>query len=244
MQFSDTSNLTGLIQDCEAKTLLGNAAISGNTTLLKDFTRWINEGYGKIMDIIMRADGRFQFDDPNHSDTPIKTFNITANTKEVTGILSSAPTAAADWLEIERVECCDENGTFYLLEEIDIQDITSEAMSEFEKASSIPRYYDLTGSLLRLYPAPSYSYTNGLKIYYKREPDYFAYTDTTQRPGFATKFHHYLSDYATFKWNGIRKNDYSLAPILKETELEVGQFYARRDKSERKKLTRLKQYYK
>ena len=60
MQFSDTTTKSGLIQECEFWTKLGDGTISGTDLLLKQFTRLMNVRYAKVMarlQLITGADG-------------------------------------------------------------------------------------------------------------------------------------------------------------------------------------------
>ena len=66
--FSDTSNNQGLIQEAERMTKLGATGITGDATLLKDFTRLINIWDGRINADIMLSDGKWQYDDFNVGD--------------------------------------------------------------------------------------------------------------------------------------------------------------------------------
>ena len=59
MQFSDTTNKNGIIQQIEFRTNLGDTGISGDATLLKQFTGQINDAYMKAVGIIIAADGIF-----------------------------------------------------------------------------------------------------------------------------------------------------------------------------------------
>src|SRR5436190_2831944 len=75
--FSDTSNKSGLIQDCE--TLLGfdDAAISGNTTLLKKFTVLLNLARRKAeLLILANRNPLWNWDDPNYPDLPRATRDL------------------------------------------------------------------------------------------------------------------------------------------------------------------------
>ena len=56
MPFSNTTTKGGLIQGCERWTNLGDAIISGDTTLLKQFTAAINEAYDELLPIIFSSD--------------------------------------------------------------------------------------------------------------------------------------------------------------------------------------------
>lgn len=229
MQFSDTTNRTGLIQDCEDVLSLGAAGISGNSTLLGTFTRWINEGYSIAANIIMRADGRMQWDDTNHTNLPTATFDLVNGQKDYT-ILSATPTALQDWLEMERLEINDGNNNWILLKKIDEKDIPI-AETEFQDVDSIPRWFDFKGNSIFLYPAPNYNSTGGGLIYFNRAPSYFSASDTTKRPGFATHFHQFLSMYASYKFGLVK----GLA-ITNSLRNELGSFEAGRETGMSKNL--------
>ena len=234
MVFSDTTSTTrtGLIQDCEDLTGLGVAGISGNATLLGSFTRWINEGYSRVANLIIRADGRMQWDDTNHTDQPISQFSL-VNGQQDYNIFAAAPTALQDWLYPERVEILDSAGNGILLQPIDHRDIPI-AESEFQETDSLPRWFDFNGTSILLYPAPNYASTNGATIYFKRAPSYFAYDATTKVPGFATLYHTYLSKWASYTF-AIAKG-LQIANALRNEitlmEKEIGDFYARRPRYE------------
>lgn len=231
MVFNDSTNNLGLVQDTLFRT---NTNV--NEFPLKDITRYINEGYNRVAFTILQADGRMQWDDTNHSDQPISVTDLVAN-QATYEIFVAAPTALQDWLMIDRVEIKDESGQWTLLNPIDRHDIPV-AIDEFMDVAQTPEYFDFNGSELKLYPAPSYNSTGGMKIYFNRAPSYFASTDTTKRPGFATIFHSYLPIYAANQWNVIKKNDFSLQPLLDKMEVEIGRFYSKRNKVETPRLER------
>lgn len=231
MVFSDTSNLNGVIEDITFRT---NASTTDFP--LKTRTMYVNEAYGRVANIIIRADGRMQWDDTNHTDQPIYDCDLVSGQTDY-NVFSEAPSALQDWLTIERVEGLDEAGNGVLLRPIDKRDIP-ESMAEYRKTAGQIDEYDFNGTNLLLYPAPNYSKTNGLTIYFHRAPSYFVSTDTTKRPGFASIFHPYLSIYASYVWNSVKKNDWSLKPILDQMEKEIGEFYSRRPKYEVPRISR------
>ena len=63
-------------------------------------------------------------------------------------------------------------------------------MNEWNKVNDKPLYYDkIADNIIRLYPTPSTSVTNGLKYYFQRSPSYFVAADTTKQPGVADDLH-------------------------------------------------------
>jgi hypothetical protein len=235
--FNDSVNKTGLVND-----VLFRTNVTTTEFPLLDITRYINEGYDRVANVILNSDGRMEWDDSNHTDQPIASTDL-INGQADYGVFTAAPAALQDWLMIERVEIFDSSGNGYLLNPIDQSTINC-ALSEYKDEPGIPEDYDFDGTQITLYPAPNYDYTGGLTIYFKRAPSYFISTDTTKRPGFATTFHSYLSIFAANQWNGIRKNDWSLQSLLTNMELEIGRHYSRRNKYERNVLRRKKDIYK
>lgn len=238
MEFYESTTKTGLVDDVLYRTGTNIAEFP-----LVHITRYLNEGYSRVAYIIINADGRMQWDDANHTNQPIATTSLVANQEDY-NVFSATPSALQDWLQIERVEALSEAGEGILLRPIDKNDIRGEAMTEYNETPGTPDKYDFNGTSIILKPASSYDKESGVKIYFNRAPSYFASTDTTKRPGFATIFHPYLSMYATNQWNIIKRNDFSLQAIIDRTEKEIGLFYSKRPKYEVARLTRANKSWK
>jgi len=196
MYFNITASgsAAGLIQDCE--NLLGMAAteISSDTALMKRFTKDINIYYRRVNSWIWESTGTWEYDDSNFTDFPIATSTIVDEQQDY-----EIPSTAQ---KIDRVEVLDSDGNYQLLKPFDKSEIKSSSMSEYQETAGMPIYYDLVGRSVFLYPKPSTTYvtaTKGLKLYFTRDIDEFAYTDTTTAPGFVSNFHRLLfTDY--FLW--------------------------------------------
>lgn len=233
--FNNTTTKNGIIQKIEFITGLGDGAISGNATLLKQFTGLVNDWYGHLVGDIIQVDGRFEFDDIGFGDQPIATFNLVADQQ---GYSITEDADLAQILDITRIEVKNaSDGDWVLLRPIDRTNIPV-ALGEYKNTSGIPSEFDVIGSVVNLYPAPSYSSTAGGKIYFKREANYFASTDTSQEPGILTPYQKVL-------WLGPAY-DYSVMngkpnqALRQEIELErerVREFYGRRNKYEQPRLS-------
>jgi hypothetical protein len=232
MQFNDSTAGQGLVQDVWFRT-----GTDVNQFSLANITRYINEAYSKAAYIIMKSDGRMQWDDANHSDAPISTFNLVDSQQDYE-IYQAAPSAVQDWLQVEKVEILTNNDIWQAITPVDKGDFQNMSLEETYKTDGDPIMYDFNGASMYLYPAPNYAKSNAMKIWFRRSPSYFASTDTTKKPGFATIFHDYLSTYAAYQWNSIKKKDFSLKAILDQKELDMGTHYARRNKIETPKITR------
>jgi len=222
MRFNDTTTRTGLIQDCE--TLLGMSAgdISGDTTLLKDFTRLINARYRQVNSWIWQASGSWEYDDSNYTDLPVATTDIVDEQQDY-----ELPSTAQ---KIDRVEIKDTNGEWVTLKAID-KSMVQDALAEFYETPGIPKYYDLVGRSILLYPKPDTAQVgvdDALKVYFSRDIQEFSYTDTSTEPGFVSDYHRLLSLGAALDF-AISRNMRDRIPYLREQleqlKNDLQQFY-------------------
>lgn len=238
LQFNDTTTKNGLIQSCESKVMGSNyGSISSNTELLQTFTRYLNNGLNRFTTKVLNSDTRWQFDDTNRTDFPIGTTDMSDNVNNYELDVSH--------LKILAVEVKNSAGQWVTLEPIDITDMKlSGSISGFESTKGMPRFYDKLGTSIKLYPAPSSTETTlsgGLKVHYQREPSYFTYTDTNKVVGIPSIFHKNIVTYACHEYaiDNLMTDKYKLFEnqIMKE-ELEVEEWYSKRDKDDKPRLTR------
>ena len=142
MKFNDTTTQSGLIQDCETLTGLGNKAISGNTDKRLEFTRLLNVRYRMADTEIWKATGEWDFDDSNQTTLPVATTTLVGGQHDYT-----IPTTGR---KVERIEVKDTNGNWTQVEEIDKSEFHGQAMTEFESTNGLPRYYDMVGNSIYL----------------------------------------------------------------------------------------------
>lgn len=233
--FNNTTTKTGIVQKIEFLTGLGDAGVSGNAILLKQVTGFVNDWLGVMVGDILQSDGRYEWDDTNYGDQPIATFDLVA---DQTGYSITTDDNSAEILDILRVEVKNSaSGDWIKLKPIDQSDI-HEGMTEFRDASGIPQYFDFTGSVMTLYPASSYASTGGVKVFFKREPSYFASTDTTKKASIGSPFQKILwlgPSYDLSLQSGKPNN-----ALRQEVEMErerLREFYSRRNKYEQPRMT-------
>lgn len=230
LQFNDTTNRAGLIQECERrlnKDVPGNPGISGNTTLLADFTVRLNEWYHKVVTMIFAAQDDWDFDDITQTDYPVAVTNLVAGQQDYTFPLTLGI------LKIQRVEISYDGSTWRRAIPFDKGESSrpldaSSVASNF--TTSVP-YYDLLTNSMFLYPVPTANVTAGLKIWFLRSPLEFVSTDTTKQPGIDPAFHWMIAigaclDYAIAK-NLPQKND--LAATLTDYEARLKIYYGRKN---------------
>lgn len=221
MQFNDTTNITGIIQRCELLLGKGNGYISGNATLLKQFTAACNVYYNKVITSILKSQDEWDFDDSNYTDFPILTTDLVSSQQDY-----QLPTKT---LKINRVEISYDGTNWYKAEPLDVREVgdatdTTSIGNNFDETRP---YYDTIGQSILFYPIPDAAVTGGLKIWVAREVDYFTSADTTQEPGFDETFHDMIPvgaslDYAIAR-SAPQKND--LAALYAEYDKKLQNYY-------------------
>jgi hypothetical protein len=226
MVFNDTSTKNGIIQACEDYLGFDDGDISGNTVLLKRFTRLINDRYNLISNRIWKSAGDWEYDDRNQTTLPEATVDLVIGQKDY-----ELPSTAQ---KLERVEVLDADGDYQIVYPFDKSEIKDIALSEYYETAGMPVRYDVIGRSLLLYPKPGSGYvttSEGLKIYVSRDVIQFNSTATSTEPGFALNFHRLLPlgaciDYAVGKgMDSVAKN---CIYLYNETLKDLEEFYARR----------------
>jgi len=208
--FSDTTGTKdGLVQRFEFWTRMKDGAVTG--TLLKQVTSRINVAYERIMPILLSNSDYIRWDDKGHGDRPIGTFDIVSGQSDYTiavdensleilnitavRILTSA--TATEYEDLNRFKLDDSR--------------VLDAMSPNPSSAGIPDGYVENGNSIFFTPEPNYSVTDGVKIFFQREHDRFASTDTTKTSGIPKIFDELLVLHAAKDWTAVnRTNDASL----------------------------------
>jgi len=212
-----------------------DAYITGDSTRLAQWTGSINLALDKAFHIIFAADGRWNFDDSNHTTYPVITGNLVDGQRDYS---FTADSDANLILEIDRVFVRKSTSDPYL--EIFSVDAQSDregiigGIVDGLNAEGTPDRYDKTATGLFLDPIPSANVTAGLKVYVSREGSYFLTSDTTKKPGFAGLYHEYLVVEPAYRFaraNGL-KNQEVLKRDVRELEDALTAFYGRRSKDD------------
>lgn len=227
MQFSDTSTYQGIVQETDF--LCGT---DRNTYPLAQIVRNANRAMDKAVSLILKSDGRWQWDDDNQTDLPIATASLVSGQQDYSFAVSH--------LTIERVMIKDgASGGWITLNKLDINDPYIEPYLLGTPANGKPIAYDLKANSIFLYPTPDYASTGGLKIWFQRPSTYFTAGDTTKAPGFASIFHRYIALQCAF--------DYHLAKGLDTTKIrnemtlmeqDIINFYANRNVADKQSTLR------
>lgn len=211
MQFSDTTNKNGLLQECEFWCNLGDAGITGDTTLKAQFTSRINRAYDAIAPILFSYGDKMRWDDTNHTDHPIGTTNLISGQNDyqflsddnglsilnITDVMILDSSSSTEYRQLRRIT-------------LDEGEDALRAMSPNPTDAGVPYAFVEKDNTVFLLPEPNYNATAGLKIFFERVPDYFTSADTTQTPGIPTPFHPLLALHASRDWLAVYKPENTL----------------------------------
>lgn len=177
MQFNSEANSLDIVSDTK---FWCNIDSSDTTSYpLTAMARNANFALDKIQGWIFKADGRWQYDDFNNAASEL----LSVATSLVSGTKKYA--IPVTWLKIGGVRAKDSAGNWKTLKHIDRRKLSDAKLVE----TGDPTSYDLLGNWIYLTPTPNYASSGGLEVQFQPGPSYFASTDTTKTPGFATTYH-------------------------------------------------------
>lgn len=233
MYLSDTLTKTGIFQNIETKLFGDNGygKITDDTDRTYLFTNLCNRALDRFSFLAMTADGVWQWDDDNYTTQSIATTNLVTTQREYQ--------FALDHLEIEAVLVKDSSGIWRTLTPFDQRDPNAKAYLENNATrSGMPTRYDKRGTTLWLDVTPNFNSTAGLKVYFKRGPSYFTYSDTNKAPGFASNFHSFVVNYAStyYALDRTMPQAVNWYQDLQKEEKAIQSFYSSRSKDEKPKF--------
>lgn len=219
MQLLGETNDLDLYSDARKWCSIG---LTDTTTLtLAEFVLSANFGLDRVISLIMKADGKWQFDDTNQTDSLISTSDLVANQQDY-GI-------AITFLKIKKLRIKNSAGDWITLKPIDRRQASDSLLT---RDAGDPKYYDKLGNSMFLYPKPDYASTGGIEIQSQRGASYFIVTDTTKVPGFATQFHRLISLYGALDYceaNELDRKAQKIQNKINLMEVELVEFYSSRD---------------
>jgi len=181
IQFNDTTTYKGLVQLYEKELGLNRGDVSGDTDRLKEFTADVNIAFDDFLTIAIPASGKWQYDDSNHTDYPVMTTNLVSGQRDYSISTDGNSNLVLDIYKVLILPSA--TSTLYQsIEPIDEFDGDTDIITG-NTVTGTPYGYGKLANGVFLEPKPNYNATSGLKIFINRESSYFAYTDTTKKPG-------------------------------------------------------------
>jgi len=185
MVFSDTTNKNGIVQYTEDLCKLGDGGITGDTTLFKKITAYINQAYKNVAIALLRVDRRWKWDDSNYTDFPIASIDIVSGQRDYTLPASTSGGNNSTLWRVNKVEIL--TGGQY--QKIDLMEPDEEEVT----TSATPSKYNLISGSIRFKELPSANITSGLRITFQRSLTEFTTASTTTQPGFMDAYHDLLA---------------------------------------------------
>lgn len=228
IQFSDTTNLTGLVETLARYTGTQTSTTSSYTLAQK--TLDINNAYVNFISLASKAAGKQQVDDTNNSALPLYLVDIVSGTSTYFFKFDDA-SPSNQILELQKIRIKDANGKWTdFLTQIDKNEVD---ISQFQDISGTPEYYDLIGNAVVFYPTPNYTSVDGIEFTVTRTPVYFLTLDTTKKPGIPDMFHEYLVLRPAYYFcvaKGLpQAKAYGETMLMMERDIK--QYYANRNKT-------------
>lgn len=178
MVFSDTVNGLGILQQVR-------------DFMRVDSTQWstakvvnsVNNYLDTVAGYAIGADGRFQWDDTNHSKLPEGTTALTINQSDYSFLTDEQGNQILNLLGVSILR----NGKYEELTPVDRSQVNT---ANFGTESGDPMSYDkIADNIIRLDKLPLATVSAGLKFYFQRVPSYFTASDTTKQPGVPPLLH-------------------------------------------------------
>lgn len=219
MQYSDTTNKDGIIQTIEFWCGLSDAEISGDATKLKRFTGRVNRAFDKVLPLVLSYTDHLRFDDPNHSDAPIGTFDLESGKGNYTVDTDDNSLAILNIVNVSILT--GSSATEYQpLERVTLDDPRAPRMlSPNPSDSGVPTAFLEHDNTIFFDKKPNYNATAGGKIIFEREPSYFTSSDTTKQPGIPKPFHELLALYPSHDYLIVYKPDNQMLITRVENEI-------------------------
>ena len=233
LQFSDTTNKSGIIQVIERYCKFVDGWISGNASRLKEFTSEVNIALDYVWTCIFKVGGTWQFDDSNHTDYPIITTNLVSGQRDYAFTTDENSNLI---LDIYRVVVAQPDGTLKEITPVDAQSGDYSGFYDGLNIGGTPSKYDKTANGIFLDAIPNYTIANGIKVYINREGSYFLTSDTTKKAGFAGIFHELLALIPAFKY----APEVELKRIegrMVKMESDLKDYYGKREKDIRRGMS-------
>lgn len=216
MQFSNETTKQGIVQKVRFLT-----KTTEETYPIEDITREVNNALDAYWVIAMQASNMWNLDDTTYSDYAVATTDLILNQSDYA--------MPAGLIDVEDVFLLNSANTWVRLLPIHQLEYP-ESLDTL--TSSDPIYYEKKADGIFLYPPAQENKTNGLKLHYRRIPNYFLITDETREPGIPAIHHEYLTLPPSYMYNikeaKAIKNDFVNLKQMQEENIK--QYWSRRGK--------------
>lgn len=209
MQFSDTTNKTGIVEQVRSMTKLDSTQLP-TWKIVNSVNNWLDF----IAGYMIGNDRRFQWDDTNHTKLPEGTATLTSGQSDYAFLTDEQGNKILTLLGISILR----NGYYQPMELVNRDEIQT---SHFGMVTGDPTQYDkIADNVVRFDYKPSSTISSGLKFYFQRTPSYFTASNTTKEPGVSPLLHRGFVIAAAYD-AALSEGLANLQPLSLERELEI-----------------------
>lgn len=154
----------------------------------------INAAYNRVISLVIKADGRWQWDDSNQTDLPVATTALVSGQRDYT--------LSTSHLKILRVRLKDTSGNWKVLPPVDSEDENYSELME-SPTTGIPSVHDKSGASILLGVTPNFSQLASLELTFQRGPAEFTSGEVatgTKQPGFNSLYHVLIPLWVTYNY--------------------------------------------
>lgn len=227
---------TGIVQQYEKEIGANRDDVASNTARLKEFTALANLALDDYTALALRASGKWQYDDSNHTDYPTIETDLVANQRSY---IFTTDEEGNLILDIYKVMVKTPSGVYVEIEPVDQQsDLHMQSFYDDNNVTGIPAKYDKTANGIFLDVLPTYNWRiateleRGLKVFINRESSHFTYSDTTRKAGVRGTHHKYF--YLRPALDYARRNSLASYPRIEAEVMKIEQ-EIKKDYNERAK---------
>lgn len=224
MIWSDTTNKTGIVQDCDWW-----AGTNSDTYPLLDKARNANEALRHIGSLILRNAYGEGFVDDNDSDFYITYVDLVSGNDNVKMDL--------DVFVLERVRVKDTNGTWMTLKQVSRRELDDTDLN----ATGTPSAYFRAGQSILFAPAPNYGVIGGIELEYQKSlsQEFTATGNDDRVPGFHADYHRLVALYMAKDYTALHdrtRYDVIVAEIA-DREAKMERDFQRRNRTKPTSVT-------
>ncbi len=210
MKLSNTTTKDGLLQDCEHWCNLPVGTLTSDETLFYRFISLLNLASDEVLALILNADQKAQWDDTNHEDLPIATFDLVEGQQDYSFTKDENDN---DVLEIAAVYAKGPDGVYRKMDPVDASTGSAQILAQAADNVGTPVRYDKMANSILLDPTPDYDAEDGVRVVFARSQVKFDPTggtedfDPDQTPGIPSPFHRLYSLKASHDWLSVNKSE-------------------------------------
>lgn len=166
--------------------------------------RALNKAQDQLVNIILESDTLSVFDDPNYTDLPEGYLDLVSGQ---TVYDLSQDENFANLLYIVKVFNKDSAGKF---QEVFRQGTNDPLIQRYLRdipTVGTPRFFRVSSKRIILGSSPNYSSTEGIKVFFQREPKPISVNDTTRQMGLPSTFHQLAATMAAYDYARAKRMD-------------------------------------